>query len=168
MSAINERFLKEVNSYSIDELEEIRETQQDLYTSEEMEAICTVIREKKHMIEQEHLSKLPREIECPKCDGPNLFENDICQFCGHKINKERYFNMNYTEDEEENEEENEQTSGYGFQYLVSFLIPIIGFILGAILLSKENEDSCAYGKTCIILGIVSVLIYIVFVYGLLN
>ena len=42
--------------------------------------------------------------------------------------------------------------------MISFLIPLVGFILGAILLSKDNEEEKQVGKSCIILGIVAVVI----------
>ena len=54
--------------------------------------------------------------------------------------------------------EKESSNSYTFQYVISFLIPLVGFILGAILLSKENEEEKAVGKSCIILGIIAVVI----------
>lgn len=38
---------------------------------------------------------LPKEIECPKCGGPNPFKNDTCSFCGYKLNKQKYYNIDY-------------------------------------------------------------------------
>ena len=48
-----------------------------------------------------------------------------------------------------------------FRYVISFLIPLIGYILGAILLSKDSAEEKDVGKNCIILGIVSAVIGIV-------
>ncbi len=45
-----------------------------------------------------------------------------------------------------------------FRYVISFLIPLVGYILGVILLSKDNADDKSVGKNCIILGIVSAII----------
>ena len=45
-----------------------------------------------------------------------------------------------------------------FRYVISFLIPLVGYILGAILLSKDNAADKSVGKNCIILGIVSAII----------
>lgn len=47
---------------------------------------------------------------------------------------------------------------YAFQYIFSFIIPLVGFILGATLLSKEHEEEQSVGKRCIVLGVVSVAI----------
>jgi hypothetical protein len=165
MSKANETFLNEIKDYSIKDLELIRDTQKDLYTAEEMKVICDVIEEKTYHLIQE---RLPKEIKCPKCDGPNLFEKDVCQYCGCKIDKRKYFDINYMSEEENEEEtqvENDKQDGYGFQYVISFLIPLIGYILGAILLSREDEESRSHGKVCIILGITSVLIYVIIVYN---
>lgn len=168
MSSVNENFIKEINNYSVDDLELIKETQQDLYTDEEMNIICTIIEKKRCISEQKRLSELPTEIKCHKCDGPNTFENEKCQFCGCKLDKERYYDLNYMPEIEEDVEDNiESGEGYGFQYVVSFLIPLIGLILGAILLSKEEADSRSYGKVCIVLGIISVLISSITLYSII-
>lgn len=44
------------------------------------------------------------------------------------------------------------------QYIFSFLIPLIGFILGAILLSKEDRSERESGTNCILLGILSLVV----------
>lgn len=45
-----------------------------------------------------------------------------------------------------------------FQYVISYFIPLIAFILGAIMLTNENIDKRKIGKNCIIMGIVSMII----------
>ena len=45
-----------------------------------------------------------------------------------------------------------------FRYVISFLIPLVGYIMGAILLSKDNETDKTIGKKCIIIGIVSAIV----------
>jgi hypothetical protein len=40
-------------------------------------------------------------------------------------------------------------------YIVSFLIPLAGIIIGVIYMGKEDEESKALGKTCLIIGIVA-------------
>lgn len=168
MSSINKDFIKEINYYSVDDLELIKETQQDLYTDEEMKIICTIIEKKRCALEKEQLMKLPIVIKCHKCDGPNPFQNEQCQFCGCKLDKQKYYDLNYrSELDEDVDEKIESSGGYGFQYVVSFLIPLIGLILGAILLSKEDIDSCFHGKVCIVLGIVSMLISSITAYNII-
>ena len=163
-----EDFLKEIEQCSLDDLKTIFETQKDLYSSEEME----IIHQRIQAIELEEKEKtkawiaehIPKEIICPKCDGPNPFENDHCCFCGHFLDKKKYFELDYytsqeeTDDEEDNTDTQEDGQSYTFQFVVSFLIPLVGFILGAILLGKDCDEEKSAGKTCIILGIVSILV----------
>ena len=43
-------------------------------------------------------------------------------------------------------------------YIVSFLIPLAGIIIGVIYMGKEDEESKALGKTCLIIGIVAIVL----------
>jgi len=45
-----------------------------------------------------------------------------------------------------------------FLYLISFLVPIVGFIIGAIYYTKPEADYKHVGKMCIILGLLSILL----------
>ena len=155
-----EKFNNEIKDYSLDELKLIYETQKDLYSEEEMK----IINDRIKIIEKEEIEKLlPKEINCPKCYGPNPFENDECMFCNYKFNKSKYYDLEYYENLEENKKDGEELEkdSYAFQYIISFLIPLVGFILGAILLSKEDDEKVAVGKHCIIIGIVSIVIYVI-------
>jgi hypothetical protein len=40
-------------------------------------------------------------------------------------------------------------------YVVSFLVPVAGIILGVIYMGKEDEESKALGKVCLIIAIVA-------------
>jgi hypothetical protein len=40
-------------------------------------------------------------------------------------------------------------------YVVSFLVPLAGIIIGVIYMGKEDEESKALGKTCLIIAIVA-------------
>jgi hypothetical protein len=40
-------------------------------------------------------------------------------------------------------------------YIVSFLVPVAGIIIGVIYMGKEDEESKALGKTCLIIAIVA-------------
>ena len=161
---INEKFLNEIKQYSADDLRLILNTQQELYTNEELEFIEEQLEKR---IEQDKKDEedfiqqhLPDEITCPKCDGINPFENEKCCHCGHTFDKSKYYKKEYylhDETETAAEEETDKRS-YTFQYIISFLIPLVGFILGAILLSKDDEEEKTAGKTVIILGIVSIVI----------
>lgn len=147
---------KELSQYSIDELSLILETQQDLYSVEELKIIKAELKRKEDIEKQKVIARLPKEIKCPKCEMENPFENDKCMYCQYEFNKSKYYDDEYYEDFEEDEESEES---YLFQYIVSFLIPLIGFILGACLLSKDNATDKSFGKTCITIGIASVIIW---------
>ncbi len=157
------KLLEEIKDNTLDELEFIYDSQKDLYSEEEM----AIIKEKIEQYKKEERAKiekmLPKEIECPKCGGPNPFKNDTCSFCGYKLNKQKYYNIDYYNNVDSLEEDSSTEKSYTFQYIISFLIPLIGFILGAILLSKDNEDEVSIGKQCIILGIVSIIAYVVLI-----
>lgn len=44
------------------------------------------------------------------------------------------------------------------KYIISFIIPFIGFILGALLLSKDEKENRSQGKICIFLGLIHICI----------
>ena len=160
----NKSFADEIKQYSADDLRLILNTQQNLYSSDELKLIETQLEKR---IEQDKkdeedfiLEHLPDEITCPKCDGINPFENEKCCYCGHSFDKSKYYKKEYylqAETETAADEETDKRS-YTFQYIISFLIPLVGFILGAILLSKDDEEEKSAGKTVIILGIISIVI----------
>ena len=159
----NKSFVDELQQYSADDLRLILNTQQELYSNEELKQIekqleNRISQDKKD--EEEFIKQhLPNEITCPKCDGVNSFENDKCCYCGHVFDKSKYYNKDYyLQDDFETAEEETDSKSYAFQYIISFIIPLVGFILGAILLSKDDEEEKSVGKTVIILGIVSIVI----------
>lgn len=162
----NKSFDDEIRQYSADDLRLILNTQQDLYSNEELKLIKIQlekqIKQDKKDEEDFIQQHLPNEITCPKCDGVNPFENEKCCYCGHTFDKSKYYKKDYylkddSETETETVEETDSKS-YTFQYVISFLIPLVGFILGAILLSKDNEEEKSAGKTVIILGIIAIVI----------
>ena len=61
-------------------------------------------------------------------------------------------------EQEENDPNYWQYPDYTSQYIFSFLIPLIGFILGAILLSKEDKSEREKGTNCILLGLLSLVV----------
>lgn len=97
-----------------------------------------------------------------KCGGPNPFANDTCRFCGAVLNKSSYFEEAYRaasgEDQDEDEgpveDVEERSDGFLFQKVVSLLVPIVGFIMGAIMMSGGDEDRRAAGKACFVLAVI--------------
>ena len=45
-----------------------------------------------------------------------------------------------------------------FLYLVSFSVPIAGIIIGIVFMSRGDPESRSLGRTCLILGIISVVV----------
>ncbi|MBQ7573004.1 MAG: hypothetical protein IJT23_01950 [Clostridia bacterium] len=56
-----------------------------------------------------------------------------------------------------------ESSEYIFHYFASFIIPIVGFVLGAMLLSNDDDDIRDKGKNCIWLGVASVALTVILV-----
>ena len=159
------KLLDEIKDNSLDELETIYETQKDLYSEEEMK----VIKERIEQYKKEKLNKLlPKEIECSKCFGMNPFKNDECTFCGAKLNKEKYYSLDYYDNKSNERNDLEESESYLFQYIISFLIPLVGFILGAIMMGKDDSEKVDVGKKCVITGIVSIVIYVVITMVIIN
>jgi hypothetical protein len=60
-------------------------------------------------------------------------------------------------------------------YILSFIIPILGIILGAIYMSKPEPENKRFGKNCIIAAVISfvvviccVILYFVFIFGIIG
>lgn len=154
---INNDFKKEINGYSIDDLEIIINSQKDLYSEEEMEYIKSAYTNKKDDFIK---ARLPKKIKCTKCDMESDFSNDICPFCNSPFEKGKYYTLDFYEDDDAETTINdgkEYSESYVFQYVISLLIPLVGFITGAIMMSSDNEYKSSAGKTCVVLGIVSVI-----------
>lgn len=135
---------KEISEYTIDDLRLILETQQDLYSQKEIEYI-------RSELDRRIANRLPKELICPKCDMTNPFSNDECMFCNYKFDKSMYYDDTYYDDDTTDNDE----KSHMFEYIISFIIPLIAYILGACMLSKDNEDDRQCGKTCIIIGLIS-------------
>ena len=158
-----QKLLDEIKSCSLDELKLIYETQKDLYTDEEMAVIQKQIKEieatEKAAQDAWIAENLPKEIPCPKCDGPNPVENDKCCFCGQTLDKRKYYDPNFYLNKDEAEEDEfaaaESGQSYTFQYVISFLIPLVGFILGAILLGKDDPVEKSAGMACRIIALIT-------------
>ena len=170
-------FVDEIKQYSIDDLELIITTQKELYTTDEMELLKQQLQYRYRQREEEQekeaaakkariLANLPESIPCQKCGGPNTFDNIVCNYCGANLDKKPY----YIDPDELHEEQDEKAcvhggDGFGFHYFISFFIPLVGFILGAVMLGNENEERQSAGKACIIIGVISIIITAI-IYGI--
>ena len=153
---MDNEFLKELNTYSIEELELIISTQVDLYSAEEM----VLLKQRLNTLTKEYIKDhIPEEIICPKCDQLNPFQNDVCEYCGYTFDKAQYYDIDYysSNNAVETEGKNEEAVSYTFQYVISLLIPLVGFIIGAIMLSDKNDERQLVGKKCIIAAVISIV-----------
>ena len=58
---------------------------------------------------------------------------------------------------------------YVFHYFISFLVPLVGYILGAILLSKDDSSKrIVAGKTCLVLSVISTVLITVITVSIVN
>ncbi len=170
---VDEKLDLELAEYTSEELQEIHDTQQDLYSAEELSYMEGLIEERKvqeqrareefeHKVEE----NLPEEIKCQKCGGPNEITRDTCKFCGVKLDKSEAYAAAKAEllDEDDDDEDDEyeveegEPKSFAFHYVISVLIPLIGFIMGGILLTKDDEESRSAGKVCIVAGLVAMVL----------
>lgn len=132
--------LDEISAYSIDDLELILGDQADLYSELELEIIRDRITELKNVetaVNPEPILR-PIELRCPKCDGMNSPVGERCIFCDYKF-RERDFTP-CEEDKQTEESESSRDAGDAPYYVVSTLFPFVGFILGSILIGKDEES----------------------------
>lgn len=151
-------FEKELKTYSLDDLKLIYETQKDLYTEEEME----LIKKRIDFLENPPRKKKRTSI-CPKCDGPNPYTNDVCDFCGAVLDK----NSDFDSDSINEEEDDDSSSGNWMRYLISFLFPFIGIIMGVVLLCKNDSEENGVGLGCILCVVLSSIICSFIYFGFL-
>ena len=156
-------FADEIKTYTDEDLDLIISTQRDLYSAEEMAQLQALRCERKRIQQEEYeakvLARLPETINCEKCDGPNPFSNNACIFCGHTLDKSKYYADEYYDVREKDavpHKSNKEGDSYTFHYIISFLIPLIGFIVGAVMLTNDKAEKRDRGKFCIILGIFSI------------
>ena len=156
-------FEKEYQKYSVDDLELIIKTQQDLYTDEEKQYLMDLLNKKKKKIKIEQIKKIPKEFQCPKCDAIIPSNSKECPYCKYKFKQSDYdYALNRSESDNE-----EESSGNLVSYIFSFLIPLVGLILGPILLSKDDEDKKESGVICIVIAIISIVISSIISYNFL-
>ena len=88
-------FYDEIKDYSVEDLQLIVTTQQDLYNENEMTQLKELLDKKieqQKALEEEKKKELERKLAtlplaCPKCDGPNKRSDEVCVFCGAKLDK---------------------------------------------------------------------------------
>ena len=88
---------------------------------------------------------------CVACGRGLAWDANVCPYCGRDYRFPHPMTLR---------EEPVSTGMKVLLYLVSFLVPLAGFVIGAIYYTKEGEEYKRIGKFCIILAILSVLLSI--------
>ena len=70
----------------------------------------------------------------------------------------------YANDDNEDSDNEDSNESVTSRYVWAFLIPLIGFIEGAILLASEQESQRSSGSGCIIASLISVVIYYLIIF----
>ena len=96
-------------------------------------------------------SQQPRN--CVSCGRSISWDANVCPYCGHDYRAQAYAGQMRGE-----------TISSGVKilfYLLSFFIPIVGFIIGAIYYTKPEPELKEVGKMCLILAVLSIVISVV-------
>jgi len=98
---------------------------------------------------------IKRIKKCSNCGKENKLNAYNCVHCGNILAKgSSEINTNT----HTNYKSSQSNNSGCFVYIISLLIPLVGFIVGAIWLASDDYDKNTQGKTCIILGLVSVVL----------
>jgi len=85
---------------------------------------------------------------CVSCGRSIAWDANVCPYCGHDY---RFQGMA--------PQQAQVSEGMKILlYIVSFLIPLAGFIIGAVYYTKPEHEFRELGKMCIILALVAVLL----------
>jgi hypothetical protein len=96
-------------------------------------------------------SQQPRN--CVSCGRSISWDANVCPYCGHDYRVQAYAGQPGGE-----------TISSGVKilfYLLSFFIPLAGFIIGAIYYGKPEPEMKEVGKMCLLLAVLSIVLVIV-------
>ena len=103
-----------------------------------------------------------QKTTCPEC-GVKIKEGTRnCKHCGAFIAKTQ---TSYTT----NKQSSYTTSNHDgcFTYMISFIIPLVGIIVGAIYLTNDDSTKKHIGKVCILLGLLSNILGVLIIHNFL-
>ena len=100
---------------------------------------------------------------CSKCGDNNQISAMVCTNCGNSLSDAKIIISKTIKNESyvRNYDYSKNSSISLFTYIISFLIPLIGFIIGAIFLTQDDYEKNDAGKVCIVLGVISILLNII-------
>ena len=96
------------------------------------------------------ISQRPEKFRCPKWDGENISTNIKCGYCGYVFREKDYYNDEVSTEKDECGENSNMVL-----YVISFLLPLVGIILGVIYIGKDEND---LGKLLILFSIIIAII----------
>lgn len=154
---------EELYSLNINQIEIALLDQRDLYSEEEIEELTHRLEILKSgneaAIKEDLIKHRPETFRCPKCDGINKSINEICEYCGY-VMKEKDYDNEEIEAQTENDVKTSNTS----LYVIAFILPFIGIILGIIYIGKNEELGKSLILFSIVAGILSMIIYYLFLF----
>lgn len=96
-------------------------------------------------------------IKCPECNGKVSDTAKTCPHCGFDLIKEKE-NDSTNLSTDPIKIEKPSPKQYWEFYLFSFFIPLLGFIIGGVLLSKNSPTEKQAGENCIGFAVSSFII----------
>ena len=93
---------------------------------------------------------------CPTCGIQNEMSKMVCS-CGYKASIESDL-MEIAKESEINKSAAEGDNPNFLLALISFFIPLIGFILGIVFVSKAKEHDKTTGSVCLIASVVGFIV----------
>lgn len=94
---------------------------------------------------------------CVACGRAIAWDVNVCPYCGHDYRPQMAGQPMYAQAPQQGGGVSEGMKI--LLYILSFLIPIVGFIIGAIYYTKPETKEV--GKMCIILGVLSIVLAVV-------
>ncbi len=147
--------INELMELTIPEIYYILNSEQETLTEAETKALedrlAVLEKEAEEEELRERFGERPEEFNCPKCDALLSSENEECPYCHYTFKDEDYYNTM----ENPTHMGSAGSSNTGL-YIVSFLIPIIGIVLGLIYIAKDDD---ALGKSLLTFSIIISVIF---------
>lgn len=148
--------INELMELTIPDIYYILNSEQETLTESEIRALeerLAILEKETEEEIREHFEEHPKEFNCPKCDALLSSKYEECPYCNYTFKDEDYYNTIQTPTNNSS-----KGSSNTVLYIVSFLIPLIGIILGLIYIAKDDE---ILGKSLLTFSIVVTIVFAV-------